>query len=213
MEDTFIFFRRWLALRVSGVYFYPRLWLTHSIILAVSGFREWTLLYSQFTPAPCSPPLGGSDGDSAVRFTPAVKYGGRENRLSRRETRCMSGHPCRAHHKLKWARKGQSVLGVLYEHLPRSESNNTISTPKFSRNPAQKLLLKGEVNCLSGGGVRSPSRAHFKLSSLGRLRCQLPFQVSLLKARQHSQPRVCLKRNNPQTQVDFASVQGRNPKA
>ena len=25
--------------------------------------------------------------------------------------------------------------------------------------------------------------------------------------------RVCLKRNNPQTQVDFASVQGRNPKA
>ena len=26
-------------------------------------------------------------------------------------------------------------------------------------------------------------------------------------------PRVCLKRNNPQTQVDFASVQGRNPKA
>ena len=35
-------------------------------------------LYRQFTPAPCSPPLGGSGADSAVRFTPAVKYGGRE---------------------------------------------------------------------------------------------------------------------------------------
>ena len=62
-------------------------------------------LFRQVAPAPCSPPLGGSIADSAVRFTPAVKYGGRENRLSRRETRCMSGHPCRAHHKLKWARK------------------------------------------------------------------------------------------------------------
>ena len=62
-------------------------------------------LYRQFSPAPCSPPLGGSIADSAVRFTPAVKYGGRENWPSRRETRCMSGHPRRAHHKLKWARK------------------------------------------------------------------------------------------------------------
>ena len=34
----------------------------------------------------------------------------------------------RAHHKLKWARKVQSVLGVLYELLPRSESNKAIST-------------------------------------------------------------------------------------
>ena len=58
-----------------------------------------------FPPAPCSPPLGGSIADSAVRFTPAVKYGGRENRPSGRATRCMSGHPCRAHHILKWARK------------------------------------------------------------------------------------------------------------
>ena len=55
------------------------------------------------------------------------KQGGRENRPSCRETRCMSGHPCRAHHKLKWARKGQSGLGVLYEHLPRTESSNAIS--------------------------------------------------------------------------------------
>ena len=61
--------------------------------------------YSYFAPAPCSPPLGGSDGYSAVRFTAAVKYGGRENRLSRPETGYMSSHPCRAHHKLKWARK------------------------------------------------------------------------------------------------------------
>ena len=34
--------------------------------------------FRQSSPAPCSPPLGGSDGISAVRFTPAVKYGGRE---------------------------------------------------------------------------------------------------------------------------------------
>ena len=85
-------------------------------------------MYRQFTPAPCSPPLGGSDGNSAVRFTPAGKYGGRENKLSRRETRCIRGHPCRAHHKLKWARTEQSGLEVLYELLPRSESNNEIST-------------------------------------------------------------------------------------
>ena len=67
--------------------------------------RMNVFLFSQSSPAPCSPPLGGSDGNSAVRFTPAVKYGGRENRLSGRATSCMSGHPCRAHHKLKWARK------------------------------------------------------------------------------------------------------------
>ena len=84
-------------------------------------------LFSQFSPAPCSPPLGGSIADSAVRFTPAVKYGGREYMLSRRETRCIRGHPCRAHHKLKWARKMQSVLGVLYELLSRSESGHTLS--------------------------------------------------------------------------------------
>ena len=36
-------------------------------------------LFRQVAPAPCSPPLGGSIADSAVRFTPAVKYGGREN--------------------------------------------------------------------------------------------------------------------------------------
>ena len=84
-------------------------------------------LFRQFAPAPCSPPLGGSDGISAVRFTPAVKYGGRENWPSGRETRCMCSHPCRAHHKLKWARTEQSVLGVLYELFPRSESSKAIS--------------------------------------------------------------------------------------
>ena len=80
-------------------------------------------LFRQVAPAPCSPPLGGSGADSAVRFTPAVKYGGRENKLSRRETGCMSGHPCRAHHKLKWARKMQSIVKLLYEHLSLSESD------------------------------------------------------------------------------------------
>ena len=84
-------------------------------------------MFRQVAPAPCSPPLGGSIADSAVRFTPAGKYGGRENWPSGRDTGCMSGHPRRAHHKLKWARKGQSGLGVLYEHIPRSESSNAIS--------------------------------------------------------------------------------------
>ena len=92
-------------------------------------------MFRQVAPAPCSPPLGGSDGNSAVRFTPAVKYGGRENWPSGRAAGCMSGHPCRAHHKLKWARKEQSVLGVLYKNLPRSESNITIVAAKFRRLP------------------------------------------------------------------------------
>ena len=93
----------------------------------LTSFRDSAnglFLYRQVSPAPCSPPLGGSDGCSAVRFTPAVKYGGRENKPSGRETRCIRYHPCRAHHKLKWARKGQSVLAVLYSHLPRSESTS-----------------------------------------------------------------------------------------
>ena len=118
-------------------------------------------LFRQVAPAPCSPPLGGSGAGSAVRFTAAVKYGGRENWPSGRETRCIRYHPCRAHHKLKWARTEQSVLEVLYELFPRSESSKAIS---------------------------AQSRAVIR-------------------------PSVCLKRDNPQTQVDFASVQGRNPKA
>ena len=129
-------------------------------------------LFSHFAPAPCSPPLGGSDGSSAVRFTPAGKYGGRENRLSLRETRCMSGHPCRAHHKLKWARKGQAVLGVLYELLPRSESSNEISTqilvvsqttqdqPVFDRDWQQPLNHPPRVkqsSCASNGSRSGPA--------------------------------------------------------
>ena len=95
----------------------------------LTSFRDsanGVFLFRQVAPAPCSPPLGGSDGSSSVRFTPAVKYGGRENTLFRRETRCISGHPCRAHHKPEWARKVQSVLAVLYSHLPRPESSKTI---------------------------------------------------------------------------------------
>ena len=92
-------------------------------------------MFRQVAPAPCSPPLGGSDGNSAVRFTPAVKYGGRENRLCARAARCMSGHPCRAHHKLKWARKMLSVLKLLYKHLSRSESRKAINTQSSAAYP------------------------------------------------------------------------------
>ena len=118
------FFRRWLALRVSGVSCFG--WFMAHASYNLYSFRDSAndlFWFRQFSPAPCSPPLGGSIADSAVRFTPAVKYGGRENRPSRRETRCMSGHPSRAHHKLKWARKVQSIVMLLYEHLSRSESD------------------------------------------------------------------------------------------
>ena len=129
-------------------------------------------LFRQFSPAPYSPPLGGSDGSSAVRFTPAVKYGGRENRPSGRDTRCMSSHPCRAHHKLEWARKGQAVLGVLYKLLPRSESSNEISTqilvvsqapqdqPAFDRDWQQPLNHPPRVkqsSCASNGSRSRPA--------------------------------------------------------
>ena len=128
------FFRRWLALRVSGVFLVP-VFMAHAFYnLNSFGIpRMGFFRYRQSTPAPCSPSLGGSDGGSAARFTAAVKYGGRENWPSERAARCMSGHPCLAHHKLKWARKERSVIGVLYEHLSRSESNKAIArkvTPK-----------------------------------------------------------------------------------
>ena len=129
-------------------------------------------MFRQLSPAPCSPPLGGSNGCSAVRFTPAVKYGGRENWPSRRETRCIRYHPNRAHHKLKWARKGQAVLGVLYELLPRSESSNEISTqilvvsqapqdqPAFDRDWQQPLNHPPRVkqsSCASNGSRSGPA--------------------------------------------------------
>ena len=87
--------------------------VTFSLFVAHASYNLYSFrdsanglyLFRQFSPAPCSPPLGGSIADSAVRFTPAVKYGGRENRPSGRETRCIRYHPCRAHHKLEWARK------------------------------------------------------------------------------------------------------------
>ena len=98
------FFRRWLALRVSGVSCFG--WFVAHASYNLTSFRDsanGVFLFRQVAPAPCSPPLGGSIAGSAVRFTPAGKYGGRENKLSGRATSCMSGHPCRAHHKLKWA--------------------------------------------------------------------------------------------------------------
>ena len=45
----------------------------------LTSFRDSAngrFLYRQFSPAPCSPPLGGSDGYSAVRFTPAESRAG-----------------------------------------------------------------------------------------------------------------------------------------
>ncbi len=110
-----------------------------------------------FPPAPCSPPLGGSIADSAVRFTAAVKYGGREKLAHGLATRCMSGHPCRAHHILEWARKGQSVLAVLYSHLPRSESNKATCAAKFRCSPTPRRPPKLQrVNPCSTGVGNNP---------------------------------------------------------
>ena len=82
-----------------------------------------------------------------MRFTPAVKYGGRENWPSRRETRCIRYHPCRAHHKLKWARKVQSIVMLLYEHLSLSESDKDSTQfahglSKGVRQPYQPSIVK-----------------------------------------------------------------------
>ena len=129
--------------RASGASYFG--WFLAHAYYNLYSFRDsanGVFLFRQVAPAPCSPPLGSSDEGSAVRFTPAVKYGGRENRLCGLATGCMSGHPCRAHHKLKWARKIQSVLVVLYEHLPRSESSKVISAANRLFPPTPRRLPK-----------------------------------------------------------------------
>ena len=117
-------------------------------------------MYRQFSPAPCSPPLGGSIAGSAVRFTPAVKYGGRENKLSRRETRCMSGHPCRAQHKLKWARKLQSFIVLLYKRLSRSESSGAINETQFRCTPTHRRHPNSARSTLFDRGWQQPLNCH-----------------------------------------------------
>ena len=117
-------------------------------------------MFRQVAPAPCSPPLGGSDENSAVRFTPAVKYGGRENTLFRRETRCISSHPCRAHHKLKWARKGRSVIAVLYSHLPRSESNKAICAANSVARRRSAAYSNSARSTLFDRGWQQPLNCH-----------------------------------------------------
>ena len=135
-------------------------WVMAHASYNLTSFRDSAngrFLFRHFSPAPCSPPLGGSIANSAVRFTPAVKYGGRENWPSGRATGCMSGHPCRAHHILEWARKWQSVLAVLYSHLPRSESNKAISAAKFRCPPTPRRQPKLQrVNPVRQGLATTP---------------------------------------------------------
>ena len=150
-------------------------------------------LFRQVSPAPCSPPLGGSIADSAVRFTPAVKYGGRENRPSRRETRCMSSHPRRAHHKLKWARKWQAVLVLLHSRFPRSESskNNNRSKAPLPSNASPPAQTPQGQPCLTGVGnnpltipkhsrrtvSRMPNARRSRLSLTRRAGCATPVTI------------------------------------
>ena len=152
------FFRRWLALRVSGVSCFG--WFVAHASYNLYSFRDSAndlFWFRQFSPAPCSPPLGGSIADSAVRFTPAVKYGGRENWPSRRETRCMSGHPCRAHHKLKWARKlgRYRRASVQASHTLGEQQNNNCGDVPFPANasPASPPTQTPQCQpCLTGVG-------------------------------------------------------------
>ena len=111
-----------------------------------------------------------------MRFTAAVKYGGRENKPSCRETRCMSGHPCRAHHKLEWARKGQSGIKVLYEQVPRSESSKVIISQSRSYyllrvcKAASRARLRYMVECGQCGAAHITCCASAKAASRTRLR-------------------------------------------
>ena len=74
---------------------FPCLRLTQAIICIRFGIpRMDASCLGSLSPAPCSPPLGGSIAGSAVRFTPAVKYGGREKVLICRATGCMSSQSC-----------------------------------------------------------------------------------------------------------------------
>ena len=129
-----------------------------------------------------------------MRFTAAVKYGGRENKPSRRETGCMSRHPCRAHHKLKWARKWQSGLGVLYEHLPRSESNKVISTQR----PAATQTPQGQP-CLTGVGnnpltvTKHGQRAASRMPKARRSRLSLTRRAGCATLSSHKQRLVASK--------------------
>ena len=147
-------------------------------------------MFRQSSPAPCSPPLGGSIADSAVRFTAAVKYGGRENLLSSRETRCMSGHPCRAHHKLKWARKLSRYrrASVQASLTPGEQQNNNCGDVPFPANasPASPPTQPSQCQpCLTGAGdnpltitkhsqhtvSRMPKARHSRLSLTRRAGC------------------------------------------
>ena len=122
-------------------------------------------MFRQVAPAPCSPPLGGSDAGSAVRFTAAVKYGGRENWPSGRETRCIRYHPCRAHHKLKWARKlGRCTRASVFAFSTLRElQNDNRSTAQLPSNASPPTQTPQGQPCLTGVGnnpltIPKPSR-------------------------------------------------------
>ena len=72
--------------------------------------------------------------------------GGRENRLSRRETRCIRG-PCRAHHNKVGVKVRPLSLVLLYEHLSLSESDKDSTQfahglSKGARQPYQRPYRK-----------------------------------------------------------------------
>ena len=157
-------------------------------------------MFRQFTPAPCSPPLGGSGAGSAVRFTAAVKYGGRENRPSRRETGCMSGHPCRAHHKLKWARKlGRCTRASVFAFSTlREQYNNNRGTAPLHSNASPPAQTPQGQPCLTGVGnnpltITKPSqRAVSRMPKARRSRLSLTRCAGWATFPKHKQRRAAL---------------------
>ena len=56
-------------------------------------------MFRQVAPAPCSPPLGGSIADSAVRFTPAESRAGAKTGRPAAKLECVSKREIR---KFEW---------------------------------------------------------------------------------------------------------------
>ena len=105
----------------------------------------------------------------------------RENWPSCRETRCMSGHPCRAHHKLKWAREVIiSPRGSVFASstLREQYNNNRGKTPLTANVSPPTQTPQGQP-CLTGVGnnplivIKPSQRAVSRMPKARRSRLSL----------------------------------------
>ena len=131
-----------------------------------------------------------------MRFTPAGKYGGRENWPSSRATGCMSGHPCRAHHKLKWARKlGRCPRASVQASLTLGEQqNNNRSKVPLTVNASPPTQTPQGQPCLTGVGnnplsvIKPSQRAVSRMPKARRSRLSLTRRAGWAPCRAHPQP-------------------------